>query len=271
MKLRRVLPRSVVPEVELAALNGAGARAVRVPWDRLQSAVAGSRRRVVDFSGWPSLTQAEQLLHVGAVIVALSLLCMVTVDRPIALYMKQSVTGDLMVLWKHITQLGVATGYVIVALLLLYLGRIAQRVAAHQATAEAVAQVRRYATLLLAALAASGLVVNLLKIAFGRLRPKFLFEQNVYAFQPLNFDTGDNTFPSGHSQVIWVLAAVLCLAFPRHRTLFITIAVVVALSRVIVSVHFVSDVLVGSYLGVASVLLLAPWILRRQDGSASQR
>jgi len=230
----------------------------------VRRALAGLTRGAAGWFGWTELGERARLGQAGVVVAALALLCMAAVDRPLARYMKAQVQGDMLVLWEGVTDLGVATGYVVAAVLVLLAGWMGVRVAAHESTRRRCDVLRRYAALLLAGLALSGAVVNLTKIVLGRQRPEYLFRDGFYGFEPLNFDTGANTFPSGHAQTIWVVAAVLCIAFPRHRLALCAVAAVVALSRVVLTEHYLSDVLVGSYLGIASVVLLAPLILRRE-------
>lgn len=229
--------------------------------DTLASARRALIRRAAAWGGWDSHGTCERLIPSGAVIAALALLSMAAVDRPLALYLHDHVQGDILAIWETITQLGVATGYVIVGIVLLLGGWVGTRIAAHEETVRFSDRLRRYAALLLGGLALSGAVLNLAKIGLGRQRPEYLFADGFYGFKPMNLDTGANSFPSGHSQTIWALAAVLCIAFPRHRLTVCTFAAVVALSRVVIGEHYLSDVLVGSYLGVAGVVVLAPWIL----------
>jgi membrane-associated phospholipid phosphatase len=229
---------------------------------RLRRRAAGQVAAIARGVSWDRLDRPARVVHAGLAVVAIALVIMATIDKPVVLYLKAVVTGDTMALWQTISKLGDATPYVILALAVLGAARYLQRCAAHVSTMRVLGKVQRYCVLLLASLALSGAILNLAKIAIGRLRPRFLFEETVAGFRPFNLDTGDNSFPSGHSQVIWVLAAVLCMAFPRHALAFITLATTVALSRVIITVHFPSDVLVGSYLGIASVLLLAPVVWR---------
>lgn len=204
---------------------------------------------------------ARPLANAGAVVLALTLLCMATLDRPLALYMKAAVDGDTLAIWQTITRLGDATGYVIAALLLLVIAGAGRRVLTPGRRRAALDRLFRYNLLLLLGLALSGAAVNGLKIALGRLRPRYLFESGASGFQPLNFDVSANTLPSGHAQVSFALAAVLWLAWPRWAPVIVAGAATVALSRVVVTTHYLSDVLLGAYLGVAAVLLLAPRLL----------
>ena len=52
-------------------------------------------------------------------------------------------------------------------------------------------------------IAASGLTVNLLKIVFGRARPKLLLGSDDYVFGLFGFQADYWSFPSGHAASAW--------------------------------------------------------------------
>ena len=106
-------------------------------------------------------------------------------------------------------------------------------------------------------------MLNIVKTMIGRLRPRFFLATGTYDFQPFNFDFGMNTFPSGHSQTVWALMIALALLYPRFTIPFLSFAAVVAASRVLVSAHYFSDVLMGSYLGVILTLYLYTRFIRK--------
>ena len=115
-----------------------------------------------------------------------------------------------------------------------------------------------------AALASSGLVITILKHLFGRFRPKYWVEQQLYGFDPLAFESYMNTsFPSGHSQTIFAAMTVLYLAERRAWPLLLCIACVVASSRLFVLAHYPSDILMGSFLGATITLLLRDYASKR--------
>ena len=109
----------------------------------------------------------------------------------------------------------------------------------------------------------SGLLLNIVKIMIGRLRPAYFLADSTYGFQPFNFAFGMNTFPSGHSQTIWALMISLSLLYPRFTIPFVTFAALVAGSRVLVSAHYLSDVLMGSYLGTVLTLYIYTRFIRK--------
>jgi membrane-associated phospholipid phosphatase len=202
-------------------------------------------------------------------------------DRLIARLVHQHVTGGWHALFKGVSALGDATGYVLTTLVALAVLRLARRRPGRDT--ERLRGYARYGHLLLASLALSGLAVGVLKPLVGRLRPKFLLREDLYGLQPLNFDFAMVGFPSGHAQTVWVTASVAVLLLARLRAELaapgrpgalgwarltsalawaaLAGASLVSLSRVLVNAHFVSDVLAGALLGVLATVWLAPRIL----------
>jgi membrane-associated phospholipid phosphatase len=109
----------------------------------------------------------------------------------------------------------------------------------------------------LGAAAAAGFVVSLLKGVSDRARPP-LADPTL----PVVGAIPDSTsFPSGHSATAFAAAIVVGAAYPRLRLPLLTLAGLVALSRVYLGMHYWSDVLAGSLLGVA-IGLTAVWLVR---------
>ncbi|PIW29860.1 MAG: hypothetical protein COW30_03635 [Rhodospirillales bacterium CG15_BIG_FIL_POST_REV_8_21_14_020_66_15] len=113
-------------------------------------------------------------------------------------------------------------------------------------------------------IAAAGVLVNVLKFLIGRIRPRELLENGVTGFIPFNTDFGMNSYPSGHSQMVWSLAVSLILIFPRLWPLLFAFATAVATSRFLASVHYLSDVVMGSYIGAVVPLLLKHYVYDRR-------
>jgi len=57
------------------------------------------------------------------------------------------------------------------------------------------------------------------------------------------------SFPSGHSMSAFAIAIPLCIFYPQLQAGLLALSLSIALSRVILGMHFVSDVVVGSLLG----------------------
>lgn len=108
---------------------------------------------------------------------------------------------------------------------------------------------RRTAAWVAATMVAGGLLGALLKLLIGRDRPEFL--------DPVGAAVGF-AFPSGHALNSVLGVAVFVLVFPRVKALWaaaVVIPLVTALSRVVLGVHWTSDVVAGLLLGVAVVVV----------------
>lgn len=114
---------------------------------------------------------------------------------------------------------------------------------------------------LFVAIAFSGLFTDLLKIIFGRPRPRMFFRHGEYAFSYFKFSANMWSFPSGHSNTVFALATALFFLAPRGWFLYFPVAALVAVSRVVVGAHYPGDVVMGSYLGVATTFYVRQFFL----------
>lgn len=99
--------------------------------------------------------------------------------------------------------------------------------------------------------------VHVLKYGFGRYRLEAFFTDGLYGFVPFNAFADINfSFPSGHSQSIFTFITSLLLFFPpqKHKKLFyyvcFGVAGSVAISRVIIGEHFLTDIIIGALFGI---------------------
>lgn len=93
-----------------------------------------------------------------------------------------------------------------------------------------------------------------LKYLLGRYRPIELLDYGKYGFHFLTSVWTMNSSPSGHSYRIFALMTALAVCCKRYRALFIIIAVLVGISRIIVNAHYPSDVFFGAFVGTISAL-----------------
>ncbi|WP_096704555.1 phosphatase PAP2 family protein [Magnetospirillum sp. 15-1] len=184
-------------------------------------------------------------------------------DRPLARWLKAHVSGEFEGFWKTVTHLGLGGVWMIPAGVLT-LGLILSALAAPGL--EKRARLRRAAWVpgfLFLSMAVSGIAGNIIKMLVGRTRPAALFDSNVYDFVPLTRGYLTNSFPSGHSQASFAAMTALALIFPRYDLAFFTVALLVALSRILTTVHFLSDVVAGAWLGTMVTLALHSLLTKR--------
>jgi len=95
------------------------------------------------------------------------------------------------------------------------------------------------------AMAASGILAQLLKLVFGRPRPH-LHLPDQFAW----FNAQWDSFPSGHSMHWAALVGGLWLTSPRFATWTAPVAVTVMAARILVPRHYPTDVLAGATFGL---------------------
>ncbi len=123
-----------------------------------------------------------------------------------------------------------------------------------------------------ATVAGAGLLDQVLKNVACRARPTApgagAFFTNFPCF-PAPYATA--SFPSGHATTAFATAVVLALWYPRGTGVFVGMAVLVAVSRVMLGAHFPSDVLAGALLGSGVALVVYAYvpITRRREMTAA--
>ena len=154
--------------------------------------------------------------------------------------MERKETADL--IFTYITKMGEAGAIGIGALILLFV-RI------------------RYG-MILPIIGLSVLTLSLtLKRFFAQPRPKTFFHKMVENLEitlpDMYVNLGFNSFPSGHTMSAFALYGFMALCFKNKflGILFFLIALAVGISRMILTQHFLEDVIAGSLLGIFIALL----------------
>jgi membrane-associated phospholipid phosphatase len=114
----------------------------------------------------------------------------------------------------------------------------------------------------LASLAIGSAILHSMKTLLGRRRPKDELELKLFGFRPFYFDLQYDSFPSGHALTIFCVAVIASAVMPLLAPLWFAIALYLALTRTFLNAHFLSDVLIGSAIGLLTaretVLYLFP-------------
>ena len=108
------------------------------------------------------------------------------------------------------------------------------------------------------------IICILLKILFGRTRPELLFSDHLYGFYFLQRHTLFWSFPSGHATTIMGFVFGLSALLPRYSYWFIFPGLLVVLSRIMLTHHYLSDVIAASYIALLEVTLLYYWLRKRK-------
>jgi 4-amino-4-deoxy-L-arabinose transferase-like glycosyltransferase/membrane-associated phospholipid phosphatase len=127
---------------------------------------------------------------------------------------------------------------------------------------------KRNAVLLIIVVLVAGLAATAGKALIGRARPLASGGETVIHGPTGAIRRADHqSFPSGHTTTAFAMALLLATMYPRAAGLVITLAVGVALNRIITCRHFLSDVVAGGWLGLtcAGWLMTRSWILKLAD------
>lgn len=125
----------------------------------------------------------------------------------------------------------------------------------------------RAAGVFLGSILGAGAVSEFFKSICGRVRPIGPLPSgilndghNVWQWFRGLHTQQDLSFPSGHACVAFAMAAALTYLSPRGRWLFLTVAWLTSISRVVMQAHFYSDIIFGGTIGWFCGFGCAMWV-----------
>lgn len=93
----------------------------------------------------------------------------------------------------------------------------------------------------------------IIKVTLSRARPELLFLDGSFGFHLFQFKDAYWSFPSGHATTTAALLMGIWLLFPRYLWGMLVLAILVSASRVMLTKHYLTDVLFGFYMGLLVV------------------
>ncbi|MGS1009724.1 phosphatase PAP2 family protein [Achromobacter anxifer] len=188
--------------------------------------------------------------------------CALWVDLPLAVWIKQSVSEGVNESFEWIGELGESGPYIGVALAFYVIGLVGLARGWRNPVRMSYASMARGSLLMLSTMAVGGLVVLVLKRSVARARPELFFEKGIYGVGE-SFSRAQlyNSFPSSHTYAAFAVAVVLGILAPRWRWVFLLLAALVAMSRLVNLDHYLSDVMTAAGIAVLVGHVLAPRVL----------
>ncbi len=224
--------------------------------------ILGVRRPAASVAARAGALDRRRLLLVAAVwVVALPIALMEAIDQPVAQAFRAGAPA-LISFMAWVTEWGESQWYLVptgVAALALF--TVAPR--AHGLRRAVLRWLAQANLFVFANIAISGIVVNVIKIAIGRARPRLFFADGAFGASPLSIGYDYASFPSGHSATAFSLAFALGAIVPATLPWLLGFASLIALSRVAVTAHWVGDTVAGAGLSLITMLLLRHWFAGR--------
>ena len=117
---------------------------------------------------------------------------------------------------------------------------------------------------LFVAIAVSTLFTAVAKRTVGRARPFVTGIADPDVFAPFSWTDAYASFPSGHATTAFAAAVAAACLWPRARPALLIYAVLIAVSRVVLSAHHPSDVMAGAVVGTLGALTVRSWFASRR-------
>jgi len=119
---------------------------------------------------------------------------------------------------------------------------------------------------LFVAIAAPSLFGTIIKRMIGRARPLVGGSLDPYLFSPFKWTAEYASLPSGHATTVFAVVVAFGTLWPRARTVLWVYALLIAVSRVVLTAHYPSDVLAGAVVGIGGALVVRRWFALRGLG-----
>ena len=112
---------------------------------------------------------------------------------------------------------------------------------------------------LFVAIGVPSLFDTIIKRMIGRARPLVTGVADPYVFSPFKWTADYASLPSGHATTAFAVAVAFGTLWPRGRTILWVYALLIAVSRVVLTAHYPSDVLAAAAVGIVGALLVRRW------------
>lgn len=222
---------------------------------------------------WPIKAGRSSWLIAAAIVVAL-LVALGFVDATMS-RLGQGLPEQIITIFGWITRLG-ESDYILISSGIVFLVCGALALALRDGRWKpAMRQLAGLGGFLFVGVGLPGLLTAIIKRLIGRPRPEYLETLGPFDFRAMSWlDWTYQSFPSGHTTTAFALCFTVSFLVPRGFPWMLTLAVLIAVSRIIVGAHYPTDVLGGAVVGmlgaygVRNVFAARGWVFeRRPDGA----
>jgi undecaprenyl-diphosphatase len=209
------------------------------------------------------LAPGPMVLIAGIVIVGFSIL-MMTVDGA-AIRGVGHLPRWIISIFDEITDYG-KSGWFLWPLGLLFLGLATLPPVLTPFSQRILAAVMVRVGFLFTAIAVPSLFDTIIKRIIGRARPMVGGSLDPFLYSPFAWKAAYAGMPSGHATTAFAVLVAFGTLWPRARTVLLVYASLIAVSRVIVTAHYPTDVLAGALVGIVGAMMVRSYFSRRRLG-----
>ena len=119
---------------------------------------------------------------------------------------------------------------------------------------------------LFTAIAVPSLFDTIIKRLIGRARPMVTGHFDPFAFSLFLWRNDYASLPSGHATTAFATLVAFSSIWPRARVYFLIYALLIAISRVVLTAHYPTDVAAGALVGIVGALMVRRWFALRRLG-----
>jgi membrane-associated phospholipid phosphatase len=206
------------------------------------------------------------LVIAGGIAVAVLLILMATIDAT-AIRGVTYVPRWIVAFFDEITDYG-KSGWFLWPLGLIFIALAALPSALTPFSQRVLAAIMVRIGFLFTAIAVPSLFVTIVKRMIGRARPMVGGSLDPFLFSPFAWHPAYAGLPSGHATTAFAVLVAFGTLWPRARTVLLIYALLIAVSRVMVSAHYPSDVFAGALVGMAGAILVRRYFAQRRLGFA---
>ncbi|MDO8877778.1 MAG: phosphatase PAP2 family protein [Pseudolabrys sp.] len=214
--------------------------------------------------GFPWFDEPQRLAIGAAIVVAFVVVGMIFIDAAASNAVRR-LAYNVIRFFDWITDFG-KSGWFLwpLGILFLLLAALPQNLTAMSRAVLAASMVR--VGFLFVAIGAPGLFASIVKNMIGRARPGVGGSVNPYLFDPFFWTPSYASLPSGHATAAFAVLAAFGTLWPRARTVLLIYALLMAVSRVVITAHYPTDVALGALTGLIGVLLVRRWFALQRLG-----
>ena len=246
--------------------EGEGAVALRRCLANVRIALSVLTRPARLHGVWPWLSAPRQLAVAAGVGIAMLLFLMVTIDAA-AIRGVNHLPRWIISAFDDITDYG-KSGWFLWPLGLLFLALAALPPVLTSFSQRALAAIMVRIGFLFTAIAVPSLFVTIIKRLIGRARPLVGGSLDPFLYSPFAWRADYAGMPSGHATTAFAVLVAFGTLWPRSRTIWLVYALLISMSRVVVTAHYPSDVLAGALVGIGGAVLVRHYFAQRRLGFA---